>query len=86
MILIAKCGKTSEVAGNHCYGHACLDYHASKCNVGRALVRDKPQDSPNKICYEHLAEERSKTAEVICKELGFPVNAPFTPTTSSTEG
>ena len=84
--MIAKCGKTSEHGGYHCYGHACLDDKGSKCNTGRALVRDKPQESPKRICYEHSKEESDRIAVVLCKELGFPVNAPFTPTPSRFEG
>ena len=79
MILIAKCGKTSEHKGNHCYGHACLD---NKCSHGLALVRETSNPFPIGICFQHETE----IAEVLCKEMGFPVNAPFVPKTSSFAG
>ena len=79
MILLAKCGKTSEHQRNHCYGHACLDNSESKCNHGRALVRVSPELSPIPICYQNSEEIK----EVICKELGFPVNKPFNPDSSN---
>ena len=77
MILIAKCGKTSKKETKYCYGHACLE-DSSKCNHGRALVRESSRSSPIPICFQNSAEIK----EVICKELGYPVNEHFVPVVS----
>ena len=81
--MIAKCGKTSEHKEYYCYGHACLNNLRRKCNHGLGFVRDTSKASPTAICFQDSTE---KIAEVLCKELGFPVNADFKPTASKFTG
>ena len=85
--MIGKCGKTSKHSRKACYGHACLDSSTGKCNHGLAFVRDTQKHSLlHQICFQSSTEDNENNAEVICKELGFPVNGIFKPTASNSKG
>ena len=89
--MVARCGKAHpeiktgfnalpcDGSGNKCFcrGHACLV--GSNCNVGTAYSNTGKGDF-QEVCYTGNRDEQN--AEVLCKELGFPVtSSQFRPTT-----
>ena len=70
----AKCGKSTKNRTDYCYGNSCLKNAYPNCNNGKAYAIN-PESIEKPICFSTAKIKNIKVAEVLCKELGFPVFA-----------
>merc|ERR1712226_733905 len=88
MVKITKRGKSTKIGKACCYGNACLKDVESDCSYGiaHAIGPGLKQESSMPICYQANHSKNDQIAEVLCKELGFPVHVNSKPTRTAVSG